>query len=182
MQQQNELLDAIEIIVNKALENKNTRVTGGVVKSATGGVATVTVAGIDYEFSYTGTAPTVGSTCRVFIPNGNMSDAFIGAGGGGGGGSSTTNYNSLTNKPKINGVELTGNKTSADLGVGDKTYIYSQSSALATWEINHNLAKYPAVSIVDSGGNVVIGDIKYIDQNNLTISFMSAFSGKAYLN
>lgn len=114
MQRQNELLDAIEIIVNKALENKNTRVTGGNVKSASGGLATVTIAGVDYQFPYSGTAPTVGSTCRVFIPNGNMSDAFIGASGGGGG-SSTTNYNSLTNKPKINGVELTGNKTSVDL-------------------------------------------------------------------
>lgn len=34
-----------------------------------------------------------------------------------GGGSGTTNYTALTNKPKINGVELSGNKTSADLGL-----------------------------------------------------------------
>ena len=33
----------------------------------------------------------------------------------GGGGGGTTNYNGLENKPKINGVELRGNKTSADL-------------------------------------------------------------------
>lgn len=39
-----------------------------------------------------------------------------GSGGGSGGG--TTNYNQLLNKPKINGVELSGNKTSADLGIG----------------------------------------------------------------
>ncbi len=41
----------------------------------------------------------------------------IEAGGGGGGG--TTNYNSLINKPKINGVELKGNlnpETDLDLG------------------------------------------------------------------
>ncbi len=37
------------------------------------------------------------------------------AGGGGGGG--TTNYNGLTNKPQINGVELKNNKTLADLGI-----------------------------------------------------------------
>lgn len=35
----------------------------------------------------------------------------------GGGGTGATNYNDLTNKPKINGVELSGNKTSADLGI-----------------------------------------------------------------
>ena len=35
----------------------------------------------------------------------------------GGGSGGTTNYNSLDNKPKINNVELSGNKTSADLGI-----------------------------------------------------------------
>lgn len=38
----------------------------------------------------------------------------LGAGGGGG----TTNYNDLSNKPKINGVELQGNKSFSDLGLG----------------------------------------------------------------
>lgn len=37
------------------------------------------------------------------------------AGGGGGGG--TTNYNGLSNKPQINGVELKNNKSLADLGI-----------------------------------------------------------------
>ena len=38
-------------------------------------------------------------------------------GGSGSGSSGTTNYNDLTNKPSINGITLTGNKTSADLGI-----------------------------------------------------------------
>lgn len=37
--------------------------------------------------------------------------------GGGGGGTGTTNYNNLTNKPTINGVELQGNLSSEDLGL-----------------------------------------------------------------
>lgn len=37
----------------------------------------------------------------------------IDSGGGGG----TTNYNSLSNKPKINNIELFGNKTTFDLGI-----------------------------------------------------------------
>lgn len=41
--------------------------------------------------------------------------ATLEAGGGGGGG--TTNYTDLSNKPKINGVELNGNRTSADLKI-----------------------------------------------------------------
>lgn len=36
---------------------------------------------------------------------------------GGGGGGGTTDYNQLTNKPSINGVELEGNKTSDQIDV-----------------------------------------------------------------
>ena len=35
----------------------------------------------------------------------------------GGGAGGTTNYDDLTNKPKVNGIILSGNKTSADLGI-----------------------------------------------------------------
>ena len=37
--------------------------------------------------------------------------------GGGSSSGGTTNYNDLTNKPSINGITLTGNKTSIDLGI-----------------------------------------------------------------
>ena len=37
--------------------------------------------------------------------------------GGGSGSGGTTNYDDLTNKPSINGITLTGNKTSIDLGI-----------------------------------------------------------------
>ena len=116
MRAQNELLDAIQVLIDKSLKDKATKVTGGKVKSASGGRAIITINGYDYPIPYSGDAPKVGSTVRVFIPNGNMSDAFIG-GGGGGGSTGTTNYNSLTNKPSINGVTLSGNKTSTELGV-----------------------------------------------------------------
>lgn len=36
---------------------------------------------------------------------------------GNGGGGGTSNYNQLTNKPSINGVTLTGDKTTSDLGI-----------------------------------------------------------------
>ena len=116
MRAQNELLDAIQILIDKSMADRSTRIIGGAVKSTSGGLATVTINGYDYSIPYSGTAPTVGSTVRVFIPNGNMSDAFIG-GGGGGGSTGTTNYNNLTNKPSINGTTLSGNKTSTELGV-----------------------------------------------------------------
>lgn len=39
----------------------------------------------------------------------------------GGGGGGTANYNSLTNKPIVNGVTLTGNLTLEDLGISEMT-------------------------------------------------------------
>lgn len=44
----------------------------------------------------------------------------------GGGGGGTSNYDDLTNKPKINGVELNGNKTTADLGIEEGTTDYTE--------------------------------------------------------
>lgn len=63
-----------------------------------------------------------------------------------------------------------------------KTYVYSQMSASKEWNINHNLDKNPSVTVVDSAGTVVTGEIKYIDNNNIKITFSGIFSGKAFLN
>lgn len=56
----------------------------------------------------------------------------IEAGGGGGGG--TTNYNLLQNKPQINGVTLSGNKTADDLQL---------EQSLTTAQVNALLALIP---------------------------------------
>lgn len=66
--------------------------------------------------------------------------------------------------------------------VGDKNYYHQQMVPSSVWDINHNLLKYPSVNVMDSGGNNVIGDITYVDLNNLTITFKGAFSGSATLN
>ena len=99
------------------------------------------------------------------------------------GGSQTQDYNVLYNKPQINGVTLTGNKTALELGIdGDKTFVFRQDTASSVWSINHNLGKFPSVMVVDTSGNVFIGDIKYKDENNLVITFSAEFAGKAYCN
>lgn len=57
---------------------------------------------------------------KVLMPDGTyvkLTD-ILGSGGGTGG---TTNYSMLTNKPQINGIELSGNKTSDDLGLLSKS-------------------------------------------------------------
>lgn len=68
------------------------------------------------------------------------------------------------------------------LGVGDKNYIHNQLAASTTWTINHNLEKFPSVTVQDSASTNIIGEVTYIDNNNLTITFSDELSGKAYLN
>lgn len=68
------------------------------------------------------------------------------------------------------------------LGEGDKHYVHTQNNASTTWTIQHNLNKYPAASVVLSTGQKGYADINYTSKNSLTISFVAAESGKAYMN
>ena len=67
-------------------------------------------------------------------------------------------------------------------GENDKTHIHTQISASSSWTVAHGLAKFPSVTVVDDGDNVIYGDVVYTDQNELTINFSSSVSGKAYIN
>lgn len=62
------------------------------------------------------------------------------------------------------------------------TYVHEQTTAASVWTITHSLGRYPSVTVVDSGGSVVVGDVQYIDQNKIILTFQGAFSGTAYLN
>lgn len=64
----------------------------------------------------------------------------------------------------------------------DKHYTHNQVGTSTIWIVTHNLKKHPSVSVIDSGNNVVIGDCNYDSENQLTLTFSSSFSGKAYLN
>lgn len=56
----------------------------------------------------------------------------------GGGSGGTTNYNDLTNQPQINGVTLTGNKTSADLGISAEITQVDHGTSDTTLELPPN--------------------------------------------
>lgn len=64
----------------------------------------------------------------------------------------------------------------------DKHYKHVQGVSSAVWNINHEMDKYPSVTVKDSAGSTVIGEVTYTDLNNLTITFSGSFSGEAYLN
>jgi hypothetical protein len=65
---------------------------------------------------------------------------------------------------------------------GDKHYTHNQGSASATWNVTHNLNKFPSVTVVLSTGQKGYADVSYTDSNNLTITFTGAETGKAYIN
>jgi hypothetical protein len=69
-----------------------------------------------------------------------------------------------------------------DPNVGDKTFVYTQSVPSDTWTIEHNLNKFPSVSVVNINNILMYGEVTYIDPNNLTVTFSGGFSGKAYMN
>ena len=66
--------------------------------------------------------------------------------------------------------------------VVDKHYTHTQDVVSDIWTIQHNLNKMPSITVIDSAGSEVFGEIDYVDENNVTLTFTGAFSGKAYLN
>lgn len=67
-------------------------------------------------------------------------------------------------------------------GSGTWNYIHEQMVPANPWTIVHNLDGYPNVTVVDSSQREVEGDVTYIDVNTITIDFVGAFAGRAFLS
>jgi hypothetical protein len=78
--------------------------------------------------------------------------------------------------------DLTEGTTNKYFTVGRVSYEHMQGSASSSWAITHNLGFKPNVTVIDSAGNIVEGEIAYTNSNSLTVSFQSSFSGNAYLS
>ena len=96
---------------------------------------------------------------------------------GGSGGGGTSNYNDLTNKPSINGVTLTGNKTTSDLGI-----TASGVGAIPSTDKGSN----GGVAELDSNGKVPSSQLPSYVDDVLSYSSQSAFpatgeTGKIYI-
>lgn len=64
---------------------------------------------------------------------------------------------------------------------GDKTYTHEFTAAQYV-VVQHNLGKLPAVTVIDSAGEVVEVDIDYTDNHSLIAYWNGAFSGKVICN
>jgi hypothetical protein len=115
-----------------------------------------------------GTTVTVNDVISITTPQGTTG---FGTTTGGGGGGNIENTDFLP--------EGTVNKYFTTARV---SYEHTQGSSSSTWTINHNLGFKPNVTVVDSAGNIVEGEISYTNSNSLTVSFSTGFSGKAYIS
>jgi hypothetical protein len=96
---------------------------------------------------------------------------------GGSGGGGTSNYNDLTNKPSINGVTLSGNKTTGDLGI-----TASGVGAIPSTDKGAN----GGVAELDSNGKVPSSQLPSYVDDVLSYASQSAFpaageTGKIYI-
>lgn len=66
-------------------------------------------------------------------------------------------------------------------GAAASTYLHVQSVPASTWTINHSLGFYPNVTVFDSAGSQVEGDVTYLDLDSLTVAFSGSFAGEATL-
>lgn len=64
----------------------------------------------------------------------------------------------------------------------DEFFTYTQATPSREWPITHGLGKFPSVAVVDSAGKFGLGSTRYVDANNLILSFGAPFAGTAYLN
>ena len=61
-------------------------------------------------------------------------------------------------------------------------YVHTQMVPSDTWTINHDLNKKPSVTIIDSAGSWVMGDIEYPSDSQVILRFSHPFDGTATLN
>lgn len=83
----------------------------------------------------------------------------------------------------VTGSDLIGfSRVGAEVIISSKTFVFEQGIASDTWEIQHNLNKYPSVECVDSAGTIFTARVDYIDKNNCIVYINGSTKGTAYLN
>lgn len=63
-----------------------------------------------------------------------------------------------------------------------ETYTHEQGVPSNTWIIQHNLNRYPSVTLVDSAGTMFTAVVQYNGPNQCVVTMNGATTGKAYLN
>ena len=89
----------------------------------------------------------------------------------------TTNMNLYGPKTESGWGSPTDLVGSQELG-----YVHIQSVPASVWNITHGLGFTPNITVVDTAGTVVEGSYNYPNSNTVVLTFIGAFSGRAYLS
>ena len=86
-------------------------------------------------------------------------------------------------------MNLYGPKTDSGWGtptdlVGSQElgYVHIQSVPSSVWNVTHGLGFTPNITVVDTAGTVVEGSYNYPNSSTVVLTFIGAFSGRAYLS
>jgi hypothetical protein len=61
-----------------------------------------------------------------------------------------------------------------------RAYNHVQNSAATTWSVTHNLNRPVSVTVIDSAGTEIEGEVLHIDDDHIEVKFSAPFSGSAY--
>jgi hypothetical protein len=89
----------------------------------------------------------------------------------------TTNMNLYGPKTESGWGSPTDLVGSQELG-----YVHIQSVPASVWNITHGLGFTPNITVVDTAGTVVEGSYNYPNSSTVVLTFIGAFSGRAYLS
>lgn len=97
---------------------------------------------------------------------------------GGSGGGGTSDYNPLTNKPQINGVTLSGNKTTSDLGIDKNAVGLGNVPNVSTNDQTPTFSEASTRNNIASGEklSVIFGKIQKFFNDLKTVAFSGSFS------
>lgn len=146
--------------------------TGDVVLTASDVGALADNTPIPSDLSDLSDVDTSGVTDGQILKYNGTSGKFLPSNESGGG---TSDYSQLTNKPSINGVTLSGNKTSADLGISGGS---NENLLLNPW-FNVNTKKFSSTTIAAQGEtNPFIDDWRFwygnAEGSAVTVSYSSS--------
>ena len=63
-----------------------------------------------------------------------------------------------------------------------QTFVYTQDTVADVWTIAHGMPYPPNITVVDSSGRVVEGDVLYVSDTEIQVTFSAPFAGVAYLS
>lgn len=98
----------------------------------------------------------------------------------------TEAYEGLVRSLNVTGTEttktilLTTEDGAVISGTFNDAYIHTQTILSNQWIVNHNLNKYPSVTVVNNSNIEVVGEVNYTSTNQVILTFSQSFTGKAF--